>query len=366
MNEGERRRPLRWWTFRVVGVVLGLVASMLSSEIVLRIRARARPTLEEGLRRAELARPPPVTDACDVQQRQAGLGDIVRPSLATDVVYELKPNVDTCFYGARTTTNDEGIRAPAHYARPRPPDVYRILVLGDSIGFGQAVRYEDTFAARIQSALEARSNGRRVEVVNTSVPGYNTAMEVASYLATGATYQAQCVLVAFCGNDLAVPHLMLASMLPWRGSYLLGALRELGRPPTRGLWYRVAEGPLAMSIREEDAGDVPEEYRHMVGLSGYKRALTLLARAAAASGTTVVNFADYGPVSWLASPEDFTDFQRELGIAVPPFAFPVDRKYWVAFNDPHPNSAGHRELSERMLAGLSALKVCMPELAAPP
>src|SRR4029079_4452739 len=103
--------------------------------------------------RAERARPPRVTTACASQRRQAELGEIVRPSHARDVVYELKPGVDTCFYGARTATNTEGLRAPRSYTRPKPAGTWRVVLLGDSYAFGRGVEIADTFGARLERAL---------------------------------------------------------------------------------------------------------------------------------------------------------------------------------------------------------------------
>jgi lysophospholipase L1-like esterase len=355
-----RRQRVRHRAVRLVAVLTGVLASFVVTETALRVRARSRPRLRDALARAARTAPPPVVGECNTQEFQAGLGDMVRPSTAPDVIYELKPNVDTCFVDARATTNDEGVRGTAHYVKPRPSDVYRILLLGDSVTFGQAVAYEDTFAARIQRALDHTADGRRIEVVNTAVPGYNTAMEVASYLATGRDYEAQCVVVVFCGNDLEVPHLMLPPEPAWRGSYLLGALHDLAAPPQGDAWYRVADGAVIMSVRPQDIDAVPREYRHMVGLAGYRRALTLLAESAHAVGATVVNFADYSELSWVAATEEFTEFQRTLGIVLPPFQYPKNPEYWVSFDDAHPNPAGHAELATRMLAGMKAVHACAP------
>jgi lysophospholipase L1-like esterase len=354
----ERRRRLRGVAIRVIAAVLGVVVSAGAVESWLRLRARS--TLEDGLRRAELARPPAFIGGCDGGQPGADLREMVRPSAFPDLVYDLKPDVDTCFKNARVTTNHDGQRASVSYSRAKPQDTYRIVLLGDSNAFGWGVAQEDIFATRMQSALAAAS-GRSVEIINLAVPGYNTAMEVASYLAKGAAYSPDCVMVLFCGNDLSVPFLMRESVRKVHGSYLLGALVAPGAPaPPDFGWFHVAEGPLLASMRDEEAEGVPDEYRHMVGLSGYRSALSRLAVAAAAKGTTVVSFADYRPVEYVAPPEEFIAFQRKLGIVVPAFVFPAESTYWLSLDDPHPNVEGHAELSRRMLAGLATEAACMP------
>jgi hypothetical protein len=58
---------------------------------------------------------------------------------------------------------------------PRPPGVVRLVVLGDSYGFGWGVEGEETYAALLEQRLNAEAAGdRRYEVLNAALPGFGT------------------------------------------------------------------------------------------------------------------------------------------------------------------------------------------------
>ncbi|MEP7009288.1 MAG: GDSL-type esterase/lipase family protein [Acidobacteriota bacterium] len=82
----------------------------------------------------------------------------------------------------------------------KPPGVFRILVLGDSVGVGLKVeRYEQTFPALLEQNL--RQNGWNAEVINLSVTGYNTQQEVESFVEKGLRFSPDLVLVAYTLSD---------------------------------------------------------------------------------------------------------------------------------------------------------------------
>ncbi len=67
--------------------------------------------------------------------------------------------------------NAQGLRADVTYAPARTTGVPRWLLLGDSWAYGVATRQEKGLAARLTTALAARLEVTRVEVVNAGVPG---------------------------------------------------------------------------------------------------------------------------------------------------------------------------------------------------
>ncbi len=89
------------------------------------------------------------------------------------------------------------------YAIPKPPGVFRILVLGDSVALGQQVRRSETFPERLELALD--SPERRVEVVNAGVNGYTPYNELHYFLEVGHAFEPDLVLAAFCMNDVVDP-----------------------------------------------------------------------------------------------------------------------------------------------------------------
>ena len=88
-----------------------------------------------------------------------------------------------------------GVERPYH----AKPDVYRILLLGDSFMEGYQHADDDLFASRLERALA----GRSVEIINLSVGGYGTTQQYLYLRDEGLKYQPDLVLLAFQpGNDI--------------------------------------------------------------------------------------------------------------------------------------------------------------------
>lgn len=82
-------------------------------------------------------------------------------------------------WGDSFAANEIGYRTgplPGRKARQGP---FRVVFLGDSWTFGMGVREEESFPARFAELANQRA-GRRVEVFNLGLPGYNTLNEIAA------------------------------------------------------------------------------------------------------------------------------------------------------------------------------------------
>jgi hypothetical protein len=87
----------------------------------------------------------------------------------------------------------------------KPPGVFRIVVLGDSMIEALQVDLEETMTALLEQQLNACNafDGKRVEVLNLGVSGYGTAQQMLMYRYYGSTYSPDLVLAAFfAGNDV--------------------------------------------------------------------------------------------------------------------------------------------------------------------
>lgn len=88
---------------------------------------------------------------------------------------------------------------------PKPPGIFRILVLGDSVAYGSSLPAAETFPNRLEKML--REQFGPVEVLNAAVAGYTAYNELHYYLEDGRKFGADLVIVAFCMNDVANPRL---------------------------------------------------------------------------------------------------------------------------------------------------------------
>jgi lysophospholipase L1-like esterase len=99
------------------------------------------------------------------------------------------------FYDYLGASNSLGFRDREH-AVAKPAGVYRIVVLGDSIAAGLHVeRNEDIFPPILERLLV--QDGRRAEVINLAVSGYNTQQEVEMLREKGLQYHPDLVVVAY-------------------------------------------------------------------------------------------------------------------------------------------------------------------------
>lgn len=102
---------------------------------------------------------------------------------------------DLSFYDYLGASNSLGFRDREH-AVAKPAGVYRIVVLGDSVAAGLHVeRNEDIFPPILERLLG--QSGRRAEVINLAVSGYNTQQEVELLREKGLQYHPDLVLVAY-------------------------------------------------------------------------------------------------------------------------------------------------------------------------
>jgi hypothetical protein len=100
--------------------------------------------------------------------------------------------------------NSKGFR-DNEYSVDRPPGVFRIACLGDSVTMGEGVHFEDTFAKQLEGLLnrQAKSvDGRReFEVLNFGVDGFSTREERILYERTVSGYDPDVVLLTMVSND---------------------------------------------------------------------------------------------------------------------------------------------------------------------
>ena len=81
--------------------------------------------------------------------------------------------------------------------RPKPPDTFRVLCLGDSVTMGPGVAQEATYPARLRNLLAPDG----IDVVSGAVGGWNTVSEERFLEARAAALVPDLVVLLYVTND---------------------------------------------------------------------------------------------------------------------------------------------------------------------
>lgn len=343
------REPL----IRLVLVVVSCALALLLAEGILRLHAaffdRGAGSVDEGLARSERAA------LGDAEDRPFSLRGLVRASRHPDLVYELKPELNGTFQGGLVQTSSQGLR-DREYATRKPAGTVRLVGLGDSVMFGWGVDQHETYLEVLERRLnEESAGGRRFEVLNFAVPGYNTAMEVAAFEHKALAFDPDVVILQFLNNDLRLPHFMQVprDVSSWRRSFLFELIgRRLGAASSRrsdGLLSRDLE-----ELPEEERQEVRGRHRPLAGKAAFTRAMDRLAELTRAASIAVIvlrlsdrqahhqlvdeAIARHGFHAVTAA-EYFSAHLRDSGL--PHTAETWGKTFWVSRQDHHPNALGH-------------------------
>lgn len=279
LRGAERGVVLREILTSLLLVIGSVFFTVLLFEIVLRgyyvFQNEARGPLSEQIANASRNLP-------KVEVGTTSIGGLVQPSIYPDMVYELKPNLKGHFQGVPIEFNSFGMR-DREYTQAKEPGTYRIVGLGDSVMFGWGVEVEKSYLKLLErmlnDALVAKDRGeiKKFEVLNFGVPGYNTTMEVSAFENKVLRFQPDLVIIHFVRNDIEVPLFMNKPKEPFATNrlYLLDLVRDgmvgLGGNST-------IIGASLQGLDKRERSEVLEQYRHMLGQDGYRRAMAKLGK----------------------------------------------------------------------------------------
>lgn len=193
---------LKQYLFLILfGIVAGGIPSLIAWKYFVSRPAGSQFESIDDLRAQMLKR-----DERDVKSTNSvSLRTLIQPDSSDEIIYKLKPGLDVLFQGVRVVTNSFGMKGE-EVSLEKPPDVYRIALLGDSFAFGWGVTEEQSFARIFEKNLnESKQLGKKVEVLNFGVPGYSTFQETASYMRDHYKFNIDTIVVYFVENDFGLP-----------------------------------------------------------------------------------------------------------------------------------------------------------------
>jgi len=311
----------------------------------------------------------------------SGLFGLLEPSPYPNVIYQLKPHLKGIFRRAPLETNRFGLRGP-EIEKEKPPNTYRIVGLGDSHMFGWGVGQKEFYLARLEEMLNRHAErGWRFETLNFAAPGYNTAMEVATFEHRALEFSPDLVLLHFIGNDIYTPHFLAPppSLAPssW---YLVELFRGLFRSHEAGNEIEgddlagdsdIDESAEAAEPEEEPSGDgrQVQHFNELGGRWACRAAMIHLAELARERGIPAIMFQlgessalrrwahdrarQAGLDTYDARPT-FLAVMRELG---KPDNDHAAFKDLYSGLDTHPNAFGHEAYARALFCKLEEMKI---------
>jgi len=131
-------------------------------------------------------------------------------------------------------TNSQGFRDGEHSVT-KPPNVFRILAVGDSFTWGAGAKYEETYLARLEHLLNLRESSTRVEIIKAGIPRFYPTVEKMLLEHWGLKYKPDLVLAALLPNDVTDTALGIDALRPvHKGGYLVSKRSE--RLGGFGMW----------------------------------------------------------------------------------------------------------------------------------
>ena len=225
--------------------------------------------------------------------------DGYRPSKNDKIIYELYPNY--LIHSLKAKISLQGLN-DRNFSLRKPAGTFRIAVVGDSMSFGWKVDPNNSFPKVLESILNEKENGR-FEVMNFSVPGYNTSQEFAILEEKIIPFNPDMIILVWCGNDVNVcnyinPKITFLNYLYNRSCFVHLTLRCLDSLLSTRLkndflkkhWLMFKKSVLGMFYYEQiiypypgleeviyvDGDppklqkDVPRQYWYMLGFENYK------------------------------------------------------------------------------------------------
>ena len=104
-------------------------------------------------------------------------------------------------YGKIVYKNSDGFR-DREFVIPKPADVFRITILGDSFTWGIGLDLSEAAPKQLEKLLAGELINKRIEVMNASIPGYNTVDEFLLLKQKGIKYSPDMVVLIYNLNDI--------------------------------------------------------------------------------------------------------------------------------------------------------------------
>jgi lysophospholipase L1-like esterase len=136
-----------------------------------------------------------------------GVAGILKSSEYLDILWELKPNLNTQYKLWPFKTNSRGLR-DQEYSLKAPPSTFRVAVVGDSLTMAEGVAIEDAYHSILENRFNEEDPKKNYEFINFGVAGYSLVQYVSTIKRKVLEFKPNMILIGFCAaNDSKKPNL---------------------------------------------------------------------------------------------------------------------------------------------------------------
>jgi len=260
----------------------------------------------------------------------------------------LKPNYEGDF-GFPMRTNALGLRG-GPVTREKPAGTLRVLCVGDSVTFGLGVEEPQIFVSLLAQRLNEKvGGGRRVEVINAAVPGWDGKDELLYLRDEGMQLAPDLVLLVFIPND--IPDLTTPEEEAQRraDAGLLGQIFLTPRSLERLYLFDFAKHLYWLRLQRhgdlERLARVRNFEQNPLALEAYRQILAMMAEVVRTGGARLVVVDTLGR-------KYMRRFASELGLeylTILPGVGATPPEYRLSEVDAHPNPACHAFIAGKIM-----------------
>ena len=273
--------------------------------------------------------------------RRLGVSGLLQASDVHEILFELRPNLDTRFKLVPFETNSAGLRDEEH-ALSRSGETTRIAVVGDSLTMASGVRIEEAYHSKLEQRFNALGDGRRYEFLNFGVGGYSLRQYAAVVEHRALGYSPDLIVIGFTAtNDYKIPdpsrferrYRVRRPSRPFRESFVWSSIQLMR--------VRAAEEG------SEPAAATEEERAYLVHYLGRIGELCRSASVPCVLAYLWPGVSDPGPLPAIArdSGLDFVDTTRVFEGRMP-------AEFAILVIDGHPDAAGHAMFADALFPTL--------------
>ncbi len=137
-----------------------------------------------------------------IEKRPKNSTKLMKYYKGTDKLRLLTPGFKGFYENKPVFINSKGLR-DYEFSYKKPNNIYRIIVLGDSVTFGHGVEISQTYVKLLEKKLNFKFSNK-FQIINTGIPGYNTKKEADYFEVELYKYNPDMVLVELLFNDAEI------------------------------------------------------------------------------------------------------------------------------------------------------------------